>query len=59
MEISRVSESMGCKESPIFFANLAYIPHIRQNHSTFSPTAIKINLNKVISTINFGKHVVE
>ena len=59
MEISRVSESMGCKESPIFFANLAYIPHIRQIHSTFLPTAIKINLKKVISTINFGKHVVE
>ena len=54
MEISRVSERISCKESPIFFffANLVFIPHIRQNYSIFSPTATKINLKKVISTIS-------
>ena len=26
---------IGCEESAIFFANLAYIPNTRQNYSTF------------------------
>ena len=26
---------MSCEESAIFFSNLAYISHIRQNHTTF------------------------
>ena len=43
---SRISDRMNCKESVIFLANLAYIPHVRQNHSTFPPNATKINLNK-------------
>ena len=30
-----ISEIMSCEESVIFFTNLAYIPHIRQNHSTY------------------------
>ncbi len=38
---------MSCEESAIFFANLAYISHIKQK---YSPIATKINLNKVIST---------
>ena len=40
---TRVSEGISCEESAIFFANLAYIPHIRQNYSTFPPIATKIN----------------
>ena len=28
-----ISEIMSCEELVIFFTNLAYIPHIRQNHS--------------------------
>ena len=35
---------MSCKRSAIFYTNLAFIPHIRQNHSTFPPVATKINL---------------
>ena len=42
---------MSCKESELFFANLA---HIRQKHSTFQPIATKINLEKVISTEGSG-----
>ena len=30
----RVREKMSCKESAFFFENLAYIPHVRQHHST-------------------------
>ena len=41
---------MSCKETAIFFANLVYIPYIRQNHSTFPPIVTKINPKKVIST---------
>ena len=32
---SKVSETISCEESAIFFAHLAYIPHDRQNHTTF------------------------
>ena len=46
----RISERMSCEESAISFENIAYIPHIRQNHSTFPDLATKINLRKVIST---------
>ena len=28
----RISERMGCEELDIFFTNLAYFSHIRQNH---------------------------
>ena len=38
------------KSQPSFPQNLAYIPQIRQNHSTYSPIARKSNLKKVIST---------
>ena len=31
---ARVSERMRCKESAIFWKNLAFISHIRQSHST-------------------------
>ena len=34
-EVCRISERMSCEESVIFFENIAYIPHIRQNHSIF------------------------
>ena len=34
----RVSERMSCEELAIFFANLAYIPHFRENRSTFPST---------------------
>ena len=30
---SRISEVMSCEDSTIFFANIAYIPHIRQKNS--------------------------
>ena len=30
----RISERMSCEVSSIFFANLAYIPHLGQNHSS-------------------------
>ena len=40
----RISERMGCEESVIFFANLAYIPPILDKIST------KIYLKKVVST---------
>ena len=40
---------MSCKESAIFFTNLAYIPHIKQNHST----STKICLKTLISTEEF------
>ena len=46
---NRSSERMSCKESVIFFSNLAYIPYVRQNHSTFLLIATKNNLKKVIS----------
>ena len=29
----RISERMSCKELAVFFANLAYIAHIRQNQN--------------------------
>ena len=32
------------------FANLAYIPHIRQNHATSLHSSTRISLIKVIST---------
>ena len=35
----RISERMSCQESSIFFENLAYISHIRQDHKTFPPIA--------------------
>ena len=38
----RISERMSCEESAIFFANLAHIPHITQNHSTFPSIEKKI-----------------
>ena len=41
---------MSCEDSVIFFANLAYIPHIRQNQPTFPPIGTNINLKKVTST---------
>ena len=47
---SRVSETISCEDSAIFFAHLAYIPHVRQNHSTFPPILTKIKAKKVIST---------
>ena len=31
---TRVSERMSCEETAIFFANLAFLSHIRQHHST-------------------------
>ena len=40
---------MSYEESAFFFfANIAYIPHIRQNISTFPPITTKINQKKVI-----------
>ena len=45
-----ISERMSGEESDIFFPNLAYIPHIRQNHSTFLPFSTKMYIKKVIST---------
>lgn len=38
----KISERLSCKELAILFANLAYIPDIRQNHSTF-PHILKKN----------------
>ena len=37
----RISERMSCEELAIFLTNIAQIPHIRQNHSTFPPIAKK------------------
>ena len=47
--IGRICERISCEESAIFFANIAKIPHIRQNHLTFPPTLTKNNLKKIIS----------
>ena len=33
---TRVSERMSCEELAIYFTNLAFTAHIRQNHSTLS-----------------------
>ena len=41
---------MNCEELAIFFVNLAYIPHVRQNYSTFPPISTKIKAKKVIFT---------
>jgi hypothetical protein len=37
----RNSKKMSSKESAIFFAKPAFIPHIRQNQSTFPPIVTK------------------
>ena len=43
------SEIMSFEESDLFLANLTYITHIRQNHSTSTQLiATKNNLQKVI-----------
>jgi hypothetical protein len=42
---------MSCEATTIFFEILAYIPHIRKNHSTFPHIATKTKLKKVISTV--------
>ena len=46
----RISERMICEELPIFLTDIAHIPHIRQNHSTFPSVTKENNLKKVIST---------
>ena len=47
----RISERMSCEELATFFANLADIPYIRQNHSTFELVATKNK--KVISNESY------
>ena len=42
LTLTRISEEMSCVESVIFFANLAYVPHIIQKHSAFPPIAAEI-----------------
>jgi hypothetical protein len=44
-----ISKRMSFEESDIFFKNLAYIPHIRQNHSTFPPVSTKIYIKCQVS----------
>ena len=46
----RASERIGGKEQAIFFTNLAYISHIRQNHRTFLHSSTKINVRNAIFT---------
>ena len=41
---------MSCEESAIFFANLAFLSHIRQHHSTSLYSSTKIAPKKLIST---------
>jgi hypothetical protein len=38
---------MSWEESVVCFAKLAYIPHIKQNHSTFLPNLTKNGLMKI------------
>ena len=47
------------KSHPSFLQISHISPILDKITQPFSPTAIKINLKKVISTINFGMHVVE
>ena len=49
--INKISERMSCQESATFLTNLAYIPYIRQNHSTFELVATKNK--KVISNESY------
>ena len=46
---ARISERMRCDESAIIIANIAHIPHIRQNHLTFPLISTKTNSQKVVS----------
>ena len=54
----KVSEKMSSSESVIFFANLANIPHIKQNNSTlfqiFGKSFGKIPKGQLISKCPFG-----
>ena len=38
---NKISEKMSFEESVTFFASLAYIVHIKKNHSTFPPISTK------------------
>ena len=40
----KISQIMSCEDSVILFANLAYIAHIRQNHSISLHISTKMNL---------------
>ena len=41
---------MNYEELAVFFANLAYIPRVRQNYTTFPHISTKIKTKKFVST---------
>ena len=49
-----ISEIMSCEESVIFFTNLAYIPHIRQNHSRTQVTISRFLAKYIPSLRSMG-----